>query len=72
MSSPLKFPYLEGWVTVSQASEVLKLTRQACHKLLKEGKFNSVVMIGSPVKPIYLISVDSLKSCATERGLSDE
>ena len=48
-------PPLEGWTTISEAAELLGVTRQAVHKMIFDRKLKSVRRLGSVLKPIYVV-----------------
>jgi hypothetical protein len=52
---PRNYPKLEGWLTVTEVATQLKVSRQACHKMMSEGIFSSVHRLGTGLKPIYVI-----------------
>lgn len=58
-------PVLEGWVNLTEAAEMIGITRQHAHKkarLANEGKPNgwkSIRRVGT--KPMYLISLEEIE-----------
>lgn len=58
----LNVPKLPGWITLSEAGKILKITRWAVHKMcdrdgLKPGEKPelSAFYIGDPTRPVYLV-----------------
>jgi hypothetical protein len=61
------YPKLEGWVTVTEAAEWLKISRQACHKLMDDGVFKNIHRLGNGVKPIYVIPIEEVERVRKSR-----
>jgi hypothetical protein len=58
----LNVPKLPGWITLSEAGKILKITRWAVHKMcdredLKPGETPELnaFYIGDPTRPVYLV-----------------
>lgn len=64
----MPYPKLEGWLTVTESAMLLKVSRQACHKMIAEGVFSSVHVIGNGIKPIYVIDAAEVASVRSLRG----
>lgn len=62
-------PVLEGWVNLTEAAEMIGITRQHAHKkarLANEGKPNgwkSIRRVGT--KPMYLVSTEEIDEILT-------
>lgn len=69
-------PSLEGWVNLTEAAEMLGITRQHAHKkarLTNEGKPNgwkTIHRVGS--KPMYVVSIREVKGMLALAGNRDE
>ena len=65
-------PVLDGWVNLTEAAEMIGITRQHAHKkarLANEGKPNgwkSIRRIGT--KPMYLVSTEEIVEILTGSG----
>jgi hypothetical protein len=44
---------LEGWLIAEQAAQILGLTKQSVHNLIRNGEFQNVRYVG--FKPTYLL-----------------
>lgn len=61
--SSFEVPKLEGWVTISEAAEILGISRQAVHKMVNSGKFRSARKIGSS-KPVFVVRAAEVSKAA--------
>jgi hypothetical protein len=65
-------PVLDGWVNLTEAAEMIGITRQHAHKkarLANEGKSNgwkSIRRVGT--KPMYLVSTEEIGEILTGSG----
>ncbi len=67
MSAKLdNIPVLEGWVNLTEAAEILDITRQHAYKRAKlanagkAGGWKTLHQIGT--KPMYVVSIEELKA----------
>lgn len=67
MIPPRSYPKLEGWLTITEVAAKLKVSRQACHKMLADGRFASAHQVGSGIKPIYIIASDEVEELRAAR-----
>lgn len=52
--TPENAPELKGWVTASQAAELLGISRQSVNRMINRGEFTTLHALGE--RPVYLIS----------------
>jgi hypothetical protein len=69
MPLPKNYPKLEGWLTVTETALQLKVSRQACHKMITEGVFKSVHTVGNGMKPIYVVTSDEVAHVKASRSV---
>lgn len=65
MTTPSEAPELEGWVTASDAADIMGMSRQAFNRKLHRGDFRTLKMLGS--KPIYVLKRTEVEKAAEER-----
>lgn len=63
---PDEAPTLEGWVTASDAAELLGMSRQAFNRKMHRGDFTRLRTLGS--KPIFVVARDEVEAAARERN----
>lgn len=62
-------PLLPGWILVAEAADILGLSKQTVHTLIRLGKFKTLHRLGSsPDKSIYVIRAAEVRALATERN----
>ncbi len=67
--SAANIPLLSGWVLVSEAAEMLGLSKQAVHGKLRNNEFSSAHRIGDNVtKPIYVIDRTEIEALIAKRA----
>lgn len=60
-------PRIEGWLTTIEAAELLSVTRQTVHTMLKQGKFPSVRWFPGPPNKIYMLKEVEVKDLIKRR-----
>jgi hypothetical protein len=70
-------PRLKDWVTVSQAAEILGLSRAAAHKMFVTREFKSVHRLGDKLKPILVVlrsevEVEAARRDAAKREIGQQ
>lgn len=64
-------PILSKWVLVTEAADMLGLSKQAVHGLIRKDEFKTLHRVGeNENKPIYVIDIDEVKALVTERAQS--
>lgn len=62
-------PLLPGYILVAEAADILGLSKQAVHTLIRTGELKTTHRLGNnPEKPIYVIAADEIQRLATERS----
>lgn len=59
LSDNSDIPVLKGWVNMTEASEMLGITRQHAYKLSTQGAFKTLHRIGT--QPSFVISVKEIE-----------
>lgn len=65
LSEDPNVPKLEGWVNITEAAELLGITRQHGYKRAKTGGFKSLHRVGN--QPAYVISLSEIADIIKER-----
>lgn len=65
--TPETAPRLETWVTVTQAAEILGLSRQTVNHMVHDGVFESLHLFGSPTRPQHVLDRYEVEELATSR-----
>jgi predicted DNA-binding protein (UPF0251 family) len=65
-NTAVEIPVLEGWLTASQAAEILGVTRQAVNQKIRAGLFKTAGVVGGD-NPVYLIKEREVEKVADER-----
>lgn len=65
LSEDPSVPVLEGWVNITEAAELLGITRQHGYKMAKNGGFKSLHKVGS--QPAYVISTLEIAAILKDR-----
>lgn len=63
-------PRLEEWCTTEEAAAMLGVTKQAVHKMLKNGEFKSARALGA--KPIYVLGRAEVEGIALRRRAAQQ
>jgi hypothetical protein len=68
----LNVPRLEGWITLTDASEILGISRWAVHKMCmptarKPPVLKTVRYVGDPSRPVYIVREAEVKQLKRER-----
>lgn len=64
-------PLLPDWILVTEAADMLGLSKQAVHGLIRTDKFESLHRLGQNAdKPIYILKRKEVETMVTERSRS--
>lgn len=67
MTTPEAAPRLPGWLTPTEASDLLGVSRQTINKMIQAGEFASLHKIGPASRPQYVISADEVEHIRSNR-----
>lgn len=60
MTRPEDAPRLQEWLTATEVSDVLGVSRQTVNQMIKNGEFSTLHLIGLESKPQYLVHADEV------------
>jgi excisionase family DNA binding protein len=55
MTKPEDAPRLDDWMTATEISDLLNVSRQTTNQMIKAGEFRSLHVIGPATKPQFLV-----------------
>lgn len=56
MTKPEEAPRLDAWMTATEISDLLGISRQTTNQMIKAGEFRTLHKIGTQTKPQYLVA----------------
>jgi hypothetical protein len=63
-------PVLEGWVNLTEAGDLIGVSRQHAYRLAAKGYFETLKRVGT--QPVFVVSTTELNSINEEKKLKDE